>query len=183
MEEIWKDIKGYEGLYQVSNLGRVRSFDRLVKRKDGRTFVHYGKILSPSSNGNGYQHLILTKDGKHKDVLVHRLVAEAFLPNPDNLPQVNHKDERPDNNCLDNLEWCAISYNCNYGRHKSNLSKSVTNTSGKKIYKCTTEGEPIMGYKSVKDAAYDCGLKPTNICNVLKGHNKTAGGFKWRYAS
>ena len=106
MKEIWKDIPEYEGLYQVSNLGNVRSLN----------YNRTGEIkLLKQGNVNGYKVVILYKDGKKKNYLVHRLVAIAFLPNPNNLPIINHKDENPSNNNVNNLEWCTQAYNTNYG--------------------------------------------------------------------
>lgn len=117
MEE-WKDIKWYEGLYQVSNLGRVKSLPKDVFVSNP-TFTGYRhtkeKILKPSKNGAGYQVVILCNNNKKYQVYVHRLVAQAFIPNPNNLPEVNHKDENPLNNIVDNLEWCTHKYNGNYG--------------------------------------------------------------------
>lgn len=107
MIEIWKDITGYEGLYQVSNLGRVKSTQYFHGTNE--------RILKPISTHNGYFRVHLRKDGKLKTFKIHRLVAEAFIPNPDNLPQINHKDEDKTNNRVDNLEWCSARYNCNYG--------------------------------------------------------------------
>lgn len=116
MEEIWKPVLGYEGLYEVSNLGRVRSVDRSVTYNNGQIHLHKGKLLSPGkTNKLGYLQVALCKNGSIKHKLVYRLVAEVFIPNPDNLPQVNHKDENPLNNCVDNLEWCTSEYNINYG--------------------------------------------------------------------
>ena len=106
--EIWKNIVGYEGKYQISNLGRVKSLkDRYGYRE---------RILKPSTNKRGYKKVVLVKVGeKRKTFLVHRLVAEAFIPNPNNYSEVNHKDENPSNNNVDNLEWCTRKYNINYG--------------------------------------------------------------------
>lgn len=101
MKEIWKNIMGFNG-YQVSNLGRVRSL---------KTY----KILKQTTNSQGYKTLGLCKRSKISTFLVHRLVADAFIPNPDKLPCVNHKDENPSNNCISNLEWCSYKYNINYG--------------------------------------------------------------------
>ena len=112
MEE-WRAVPGYEGLYEVSSYGRVKSIDRYVKSKSYR--LHKGKVLSPGKDRNGYLFVVLSYNGKHKGITVHRLVAESFIPNPDNLPQVNHKDEDKTNNNVDNLEWCDAKYNSNYG--------------------------------------------------------------------
>lgn len=104
MKEIWKDIKGYEGLYQVSNLGRIKSVRKKI-------------IKSPSLAGRGYYRLTLCNNGKNKSFYIHRLVAQAFISNPNNLSQVNHKDENKLNNCVDNLEWTDCKSNINYGLH------------------------------------------------------------------
>lgn len=113
MEEIWKDIEGYEGLYQISNLGRIKSLGNKSNHKNE-------KIISISSKSfSGYWVIGLCKNGKRKGYIVHRLVAKAFIPNPNNYPQINHKDENKLNNWVDNLEWCTQSYNAKY----NNLSK------------------------------------------------------------
>ena len=116
-QEIWKDIQGYEGLYQISNLGRVKSLERIIITNNGITKKISEKILKPYLKGNGYYNIVLRKDSKTKCYFVHRLVAKEFIPNPDNLPQVNHKDENKLNNNVDNLEWCTSKYNNNYGTH------------------------------------------------------------------
>jgi hypothetical protein len=133
--EQWVDIIGFENLYQVSNFGRVRSVThtQYYTDKNGKQYarVRKGTILKPApmtkKNGKGYMGVTLYKNGKHPTVTVHRLVAQHFIPNPDNLPQINHKDENPLNNHVDNLEWCTCSYNINYGtanlRRANTLSK------------------------------------------------------------
>ena len=113
MIEEWRPIEGYEGLYEVSNTGRVRSLDMYVKGKGYR--LHKGKVLSPAKNKNGYLKVNLHCNGKRKTITVHRLVAEAFIPNSDNLTQVNHRDEDKTNNNVENLEWCDVKYNLSYG--------------------------------------------------------------------
>lgn len=124
MNEIWKDIEGYEGLYQVSNLGRVRSVDRIGGR--GRRFN--GRILKPKVKTGGYLLVNFSKEGKRKMFSVHRLVAQAFIPNPEGLPQINHKDENPSNNRVENLEWCDGKYNCNYGiRNERRVQTMIRN--------------------------------------------------------
>ena len=111
MNEEWRPVVGYEGLYEVSNLGRVRSLDRY----DRMNRFCEGRILKLSADRLGYLRAQLYSSSKRKSFLVHRLVAQAFIPNPDNLPQVNHRDENPSNDNVDNLEWCDGKYNVNYG--------------------------------------------------------------------
>ena len=111
MEEVWKDIEGYEGLYEVSNFGRIKS-------------LRTGKIMKPSIN-RGYLKCILQNDGKYKMYYVHRLVIQTFIPNPDNLPEVNHKDEDKTNNKVDNLEWCDHKYNTNFGTRNEKIRNTL----------------------------------------------------------
>ena len=113
MQEIWKDIKNYEGCYQVSNLGRVRSLTRKVKTFNG-VRTSNGQLLKPLKTNTGYYRVDLKQNQKDKYMSIHRLVAEAFIPNPNNYPIINHKDNNPQNNCVDNLEWCTQSYNVKY---------------------------------------------------------------------
>ena len=128
LEEIWTDVKGYEGLYQVSTLGQVRSLDRIYEYQSsaGKNYTRLikGQILKQSYYLK-YMGVGLSVKGVTKNCLVHRLVAEAFIPNPNNLPQVNHKDEDPSNNCVDNLEWCSASYNVNYGARNDLVSTAL----------------------------------------------------------
>lgn len=115
MEEIWKDIEGYEGWYQVSNLGRVRSVERYVNYKKTGLSFRKSRILKLKSDYYGYRSVNLSVNCKVKTYKVHRLVAQAFIPNPNNLPCINHKDENKSNNFVSNLEWCSIAYNNTYG--------------------------------------------------------------------
>lgn len=119
MIEEWKPVVGYEGLYEVSSLGRVRSLDRFYYR------LHKGKVLSPTKDRYGYLTVTLNCNGKSKTIKIHRLVAQAFIENPDNLPQVNHKDENPSNNNVDNLEWCTAKYNNNYGTRQERYRNTM----------------------------------------------------------
>lgn len=171
MEEIWKDIKGYENLYQVSNLGRVRS-------------LWFGKIrlLKECVNGNGYNHVILTKDGKSKVCLIHRLVAFAFIPNHNNLKEVNHKDEDKSNNCVDNLEWCTHLYNMNYGCRNEKASKKLTNRKdlSKSVLQFTKDGQFVAEYQSFMDAERKTGIYNESISACCLGKRKSAGGYIWK---
>lgn len=119
MQEIWKDIPEYEGLYQVSNLGRIKS----LPRKGTHTTKE--RIMNFTKSNKGYFIAVLSKDYKKKSFSVHRLVAQAFIPNPNNLPQVNHKDENKENNNINNLEWCSNWYNTHYGNHLHNLAMKL----------------------------------------------------------
>lgn len=111
--EVWKDISGYEGIFQVSTFGRVRSVTRWINNCNGK-YLKQGIIRRPIMDHKGYLQVGLSKDGIEKKRRVHRLVAETFIDNPNNYPQVNHKDENKTNNCVDNLEWCDNDYNCHY---------------------------------------------------------------------
>ena len=122
MTEIWKNIEGYEGKYQVSNFGQVKSM------------IGQEKVLHPKKHRTGHLQIGLHKDKKRKTMYIHRLVAQAFIPNPDNLPCVNHKDENPNNNNVDNLEWCTQKYNCNYGTRVDRIMETKKQQY-KKIYK------------------------------------------------
>ena len=143
MTEEWRDIKGFEGYYQVSNLGRVKSLDRHVFAGIGANHklqhIH-GKILSQSHDHKNYKRVILCIDGGIKLRLVHRLVAEAFIPNPNNYPIINHKDKNPSNNCMDNLEWCTYKYNNEYdGRIEKCRHKISQTLKGRKSTNVLTD--------------------------------------------
>ena len=147
MQEIWKDIEGYEGLYQVSNKGRVKSLSRLVVRVGKPNYITKEKILKCSElKGTGYPAVKLGSNNNFKSMLVHRLVAQAFIPNPDNLPQVNHKDEIRTNNCVDNLEWCDSKYNNNYGTKIDRLmGHYVSDETKEKIRKANIGNKNWLG--------------------------------------
>ena len=118
--EEWKDIPGYEGLYQVSNTGKIKGLPRVTVQNQ----ILQERILIPGVINNGYLQITLHKNGEHKNFLVHRLVANAFIPNPKNLPEVNHKDEDKTNCNSDNLEWCTRKYNLNYGTRNQRSAES-----------------------------------------------------------
>ena len=156
MEEIWKDIEGYEGLYQVSNLGRVRSLDRYVNNNHETKSLKKGRILVNSIlKSTGYLRVSLSREGKFVSKQVHRLVAEAFVSNPNNYPIINHKDENPLNPCADNLEWCTSEYNNNYGTRLDKISKAMTNNPkiSKKVYQYDLYGN-FLKLKTIKLQTY-----------------------------
>ena len=169
--EIWRDIKGYDGEYQVSNLGRVKS-------------LKYGKekIMKFGTNKDNYLRVILCKNNKVKTFRVHLLVAMAFLPNPDNLPQLNHKDENPSNNNVENLEWCTISYNINYGTRNKRVSKILTNgILSMKVDQFSKKGEFIKTWPSIMQVERELGIDNSSISKCCKGKNKSAGKFIFKY--
>ena len=173
-EEIWKDIEGYEGYYMVSNMGNVKSVERTARIGNGYRTVHE-RILKPRKNNDGYPYVNLCKDGNVKTCTIHRLVAQAFIPNPQSLPQVNHIDENKENNHVDNLEFCDIVYNCNYGTRNQKISKPVI-----AIDKVTGL---IVEFASVHEAERKLGIAHQNICACLKGRCKSCGGFQWYYTN
>lgn len=162
MEEIWKDIEGYPN-YQVSNMGRVKSL------KFGKE-----KILKSNNDGGGYFMVNLSKDRKQKTHRIHRLVASAFLPNPDNLPQVNHKDEDKSNNRVENIEYCDAKYNNSYGTRIERIQKP--------ILQFTKEDKLVRKWSSLTDVEIELGIKHGDISKCCKGKRKAAGDYKWGYA-
>ena len=171
MQEIWKDVKGYEGCYQVSNLGRVKSLNYLQKGKE--------QILRLEKTPKNYFRCAFSKDGKVKRYSVHRLVAQAFIPNPYNLPIINHKDENPSNNRVENLEWCDSKYNNNYGTHIQKIANKVRNhpNMSKKVL-CIETG---VIYQSTHQAERELGYSRGFVSHCCRDVNKTCGGFHWRY--
>ena len=176
--EIWRDVVGYEGLYKVSNLGNVKSL------RHKKTF-----LMKTGQHSNGYLFVRLSNHNKLiKSFLVHRLVSKAFLPNPNNLPQVNHKDEDKTNNRVDNLEWCDAKYNLNFGtvqeRKSKKLSKILKNRKdqSKPVLQYDKNDIFINEYPSIKDAQRKTGVHQGAICRVCRGKLKSTGGFLWKYA-
>lgn len=178
MEEIWKDIEGYEGLYQVSNLGNVKSLDRVISR-NGNFDVHLnGRLLKQGiCKSNGYRIVSLWKANKSETLYVHRLVAKAFIPNPQNLPFVNHKDETRDVNCFWNLEWCTHEYNINYGTANKRMRTSLS----KPVLQYSLDGDFVKEWSSAKSIEQTLGLSQGNISNCCRGLQKKAYGYKWKY--
>lgn len=178
MEEIWKDIEGYEGKYEVSNLGHVRSLSlgKITKYRP----KHKGRVLKPYLTKYGYHVVdLFYNTGKKRHYLVHRLVADAFIPNPDNLPQVNHKNELKTDNRVENLEWCTLAYNLTY----NDRPKRVGKTQGKVVIQLTLDGRILREYESIHEAERVTGIAFTNIsaCCIGKKFHSQAGGYRWKY--
>ena len=161
MTEIWRDIKGYEKMYQVSNLGNVRRLVGFRCRNE--------RIIKPLNKPNGYLKVQLHYNGRTRDVYIHRLVAEAFIPNPNNYTEVNHIDEDKTNNRFSNLEWCDRQYNAEYS-----LAKTVNQYSKYGVF--------IKQWKSIVDVSRELSIKASSICQCCRGKYKSAGGYKWYYA-
>lgn len=173
--EIWKDVKGFEGLYMVSNYGRIKSIDHYVKCNSGRRLVR-GKILKPCDRGNGYPFVTMGKGGKQYNVSIHRAVALAFIPNPDNLPEVNHKDTNPSNFDVNNLEWCDRTYNNNYAKRAFKAAQK------KKKRIVQLDGDNIIKiWDSLSEIQKNMGFSAGNISYCCSGKRSTANGFSWKF--
>lgn len=184
MREEWRDIKGFEGLYQISNMGNVKSLERTVWNSRGYYVTVPERIRKARKNRYGYLYVALWKEGKRKQYMIHRLVASAFLNNADNLPEINHKDEDKTNNTVDNLEWCDRSYNCNYGTRNKKISEKMTNSSklGKSVIGINKVSGLIVEFPYVREASRQTGINSGNICACCNGKKKSAGGYIWFYA-
>lgn len=184
-KEIWEDVPGYQDFYQISNLGRVKSLSRTITYEptkfypNGRQRVLKEKILTPCKDKKGYLFVQLFKNGHFKSKKVHRLVAETFIPNPNNYPIVNHKDCVRNNNCVDNLEWCTDEYNCNY----NNAVEKRISQIRKPILQYTLDNKFIKEWSSPTEFVKYLGIKQGNGTNILKACNgiyKQAFGYKWK---
>jgi len=160
--EIWKDIDGYVGIYQISNLGNSKN------KKE--------KILRPKNNKK-YKQVALNKNGKKKFFFVHRLVAKAFIDNPKQLNEVNHKNENTTDNRVENLEWCNHKYNVNYGTR--NIKTALKN--GKEVCQFDKEGNLLKTFKSTRSAERECNILHQNISDCCNGKVRQAGEFIWKY--
>ena len=172
--EQWKNIEGYEGIYLISSEGRIFS-------------VQSNRTLKTSINNSGYGRVELFKERKMARRLMHRLVAQAFIPNPENFPIINHKDENPSNNRVENLEWCTHAYNTNYGnciaKIKANAvhKKGAENRQSKTVYQFDLQGNFIKEFGGVHEASRQTGFDSKSIAKCGTGHLKTYGGYVWKY--
>lgn len=209
MEEIWKDIyfkeRGktydYRGLYQISSKGRIKSLEKIYYsgRNHNLKKIQLEQILSPSTDKGGYKKIVLNNNGKKKTMLIHRLVAHMFIPNPHNYIIVNHKDENPSNNYVENLEWCTQEYNCNYGSRNKRIGEKqngeknhmygkygINNERSIKIVGINIETNMLLFYHSAVDLEKDKGFSRKRINKVTKDNHEKhkeykAYGYKWFY--
>lgn len=206
MQEVWKDIEGYEDLYMISNYGNVKS----LEKKDSLGRIRSEKILKLQKTAWGYFQLTLHKDNKKKNFLIHRLVAMAFIENPNNHLEVNHKDEDKTNNKVENLEWCDRTYNANFGTIKERLAEHSRRRIGENHpmhgrigvksprYGTTGEKSPVARriicettgeiFITIREASRKMNINESNICDCCRGGRKTAGKHPttkeklvWRY--
>ena len=164
-KEEWRPVVGYEGLYEVSNLGRVKTFN--YKNHNIEAFLALTDV-------DGYYTVHICNDEHPK---VHRLVAEAFIPNPNNLPEVNHKDENGHNNNVDNLEWCTSKYNNNYGTRNKRIAEKLS----KPVIQYTLDGEFVKEWTSTREISRQLGIYHSSIVSCCNGKTKQSHNFIWKY--
>lgn len=164
--EVWKDIPNYEGRYQASTFGRIKSINSKCRKTD---VIMSNRSISMC----GYQVVNLKKDGNRKSFMVHRLVAMTFIPNPNNYPIVNHKNENKLDNRVENLEWCDLKYNSSYGTIRNRIAEKL----GKRVL-CV---ELDLVFPSIGAAARNYGLHYQNISRCCRNQNRTAGGYHWKF--
>lgn len=174
MKEIWKDINGYEGFYQISNKGNVRSLTRVFARSDGKVKTFQGRMLKQGTNQSGYRYVNLSRNSKPYSARVHRLVAQAFITNVHLLPCINHKDEDKQNNAVENLEWCTFQYNNTYNdKHRCRRTR---------INQFSKNGKWIKTFESIRKAEDEVLGKRGNVSACCGGRLKSCGGYIWKYA-
>ena len=172
-QEIWKDIKGYEGLYQISNHGRLKA----LTKKSG-FLIRKEKIMKIHTKANGYVYTTLFKNNKGSKKHIHRLVAEAFIPNPNNYPCINHKDHNKRNNNVENLEWCSYKQNNDYSACHSHLDAAIR----KPIAQYDLNGNFIKIWESSAEIGRYFNIRRGNFTACCKGKIKTSCGYVWKYA-
>lgn len=180
--EIWKDIEGYENEYQISNLGNVRSLTKKVCSKNGSFAIKKGHIKKQTKRKKGYLCVTLSSKGKAKVIEVQRLVAKAFIPNPNNYPCVNHLDENKENNRVENLEWCSYEQNNAYGECRRKAAEArINGKMSKKVYKFDLDNNYLCEYPSLAEVKRLFGYDSSKISLCARGKRKTAYGYIWSY--
>ena len=181
MSEEWRDVVGYEGLYQVSNQGRVKSLERTFIDKVGRERYFKERVLKPGMGRCGYLLVVLCAGGKPKTLNVHRLVCEAFHENPENKPEVNHINEDKADNRACNLEWSTAKENCNHGTRNERMAKGIAKALSKSVGQYTRDGELVKIWPSAIEVQRQAGFSQGNVSAAARGKLKTAYGFIWKY--
>lgn len=185
IEEIWRPVRGYEGLYEVSNLSRVKALarHRVVRRKN-KVFTQYfeEKILIPQLSSNGRYQFNLAKDGKQKCIARAVIVAKAWVDGYQEGYEVNHKDENGQNDSIENLEWCSHLYNMRYGTRTERAIKHMIAKKGKRVVAKLTSGEIVEVFNTISDACRKYGCASTNVSKCCSGKIKSLLGMKWEYA-
>lgn len=176
VKEVWKYVVGLEGKYEVSNLGRVRSLPRYLKCKGGALRFYYGRVLLPGTYPSGYRFVVLSPS--KKSYYIHRLVAMAFIPNPNNYPMVNHKDENPSNNNVENLEWCTCKYNNNY----SHVGTKINLKKRKPVKGINIKTGDVMHFVSLAEAVRQ-GFDSRSISLCIRGKKCKYKGYVWYSAT
>lgn len=176
MEE-WKDIPGYEGIYQASTHGRIQSLDIWIREKNGKERLHKGRLLKMYKIHNGYLCVCLQTKGVRKHFLVHRLIALTFIPNPQCLDTVNHKDENKDNNYVDNLEWQTLYQNNRHGTRDDRMRKSLS----KPVLQYTLSGVFMKEFESLAAVKRELGFNASSVNKAARGIYKSSNGYIWKY--
>lgn len=192
MEEFWRDIPGYNGRYQASNLGNIRSVDKVVDKSNGTSEFYKGKLLKTFVSTGGYLYVTIAKEpNKFCPKRVHRLIAQTFIPNPLRLPQVNHKNENKIDNRVENLEWCTGEYNANYGHRNEKCSFSRRNNPrlSKEVNQYDFNGNYLRSFPSAAEAARFLNLNANTAacrigqcCRHLHKHGNFGYGYLWEFA-
>lgn len=194
MEEIWREIPGFEGIYQASNTQKVKSLERLVSRKDGKTRIQRERIMHPADNGIGYLYVNLNKDGKKEKAYIHQIMAKTFPELVQNEwfegAEIDHIDTNPQNNDPANLKWVDRKGQYKNNLTKQHLEKSVWATGmfvnrkdlSKWVIKLSTNNEILHFYPSIQEASRETNIPAPNIHKCLTGKRNSAGGFAWKYA-
>lgn len=175
MKEIWIDVDGYEGRYQISNLGNVRSTYRYYRN----SIKFENKQVTATKDASGYLQILVVKpSGETSSEKIHRLIAKAFIPNPKNYPCINHKDEDKTNNKISNLEWCTVDYNNSYGTRNERIKETMTSLKGRAII--ATKNGKSLTFKSIRSASRNLGISSGHITDALNGKHSQARGYVFK---